>query len=140
MLVTKILGVIPLGSGDFVLYLQWRIGTSWSNLTFKLYKPCCNPLTLKNELVGPTVLDLCGPARQVPSFQIQVIFRSLPVLKAQLNALSPQKEEGENDTRNKALLAGEEPATSSRWEGEQEDREISAPNLQYLCCYIPSSV
>ena len=40
----------------------------------------------------------------------------------------------------KGLLAGQEPATSSRWEGEeQEDREIAAPNLQYFCCCIPSS-
>lgn len=52
-MIRKILVVISVGSGGF-LYLQWKIGTSWNNLTLKLYKPCsfevcCNPTTLKNE-------------------------------------------------------------------------------------------
>lgn len=69
-----------------------------------------------------------------------MLFRSSPVLKEQLNTLSPKTEEGENDIRDKGLLAGQETVTSSRWEGEeQEDGVISAPNLQSFCCCIPSS-
>lgn len=49
-----------------------------------------------------------------------MLFRSSLVFKAQLKTLSPKKEEDENDTRDKGLLAGQEPATSSRWEGEHE--------------------
>lgn len=45
----------------------------------------------KRENKHPSVVDLCDPTRQIPSFQIYTLLRPSPDLKAQLDALPPKQ-------------------------------------------------